>query len=439
MTRLNFYGGAGEIGGNKILLEDRDSRILLDFGMSLSDRGRFFAEPFLQPRDEQSLRELGIIPEIQGLYREEEDVAASGVVLSHSHIDHSMCISLLNRKIPVYCGETTRIILEALSEVRQTNFENNLEGISFKTFRTGDKVGFGSLTLEPVHVDHSVPGAYGFVIHTSEGSVAYSGDFRSHGPRADMTEDFAQKAGAAGPTLFLCEGTNLVRGDLRTEEEVLQKADHVVKKTKGLVLANFSSADLDRLKTFYEVARRNNRLLAISLRQAFLLRALLKDRNLKIPNVTNDPNIVAYQKSKKTYYKWEKDILDQVVVKNSQDVKEMQEKVILVSTSYDMNEAMYIRPAPGSAFINSTSEPFSEEMDLDHERLVNWLDHLGLPLYQIHSSGHMMPTELRDVIAKVAPERLVPIHTEQPELYWSFVKDLSKVDQVRKGSILEMR
>src|SRR5439155_14029436 len=132
MTRLNFYGGAGEIGGNKILLEDRDSRILLDFGMSLSDRGRFFAEPFLQPRDEQSLRELGIIPEIQGLYREEEDVAASGVVLSHSHIDHSMCISLLNRKIPVYCGETTRIILEALSEVRQTNFENNLEGISFK-------------------------------------------------------------------------------------------------------------------------------------------------------------------------------------------------------------------------------------------------------------------------------------------------------------------
>ncbi|TMI24399.1 MBL fold metallo-hydrolase [Candidatus Bathyarchaeota archaeon] len=229
MTRLNFYGGAGEIGGNKILLEDRDSRILLDFGMSLSDRGRFFAEPFLQPRDEQSLRELGIIPEIQGLYREEEDVAASGVVLSHSHIDHSMCISLLNRKIPVYCGETTRIILEALSEVRQTNFENNLEGISFKTFRTGDKVGFGSLTLEPVHVDHSVPGAYGFVIHTSEGSVAYSGDFRSHGPRADMTEDFAQKAGAAGPTLFLCEGTNLVRGDLRTEEEVLQKADHVVR------------------------------------------------------------------------------------------------------------------------------------------------------------------------------------------------------------------
>ncbi len=438
MAKLIFYGGAGEIGGNKILVEDGDSRILLDFGMSLRDRGRFFAEPFLQPRDEQSLRELGIIPEVRGLYREEEDAAASAVVLSHSHIDHSMCISLLNRKIPVYCGETTRVILETLSEVRQPNFENNLEGISFNTFRTGDKIGFGSLTLQPVHVDHSVPGAYGFIIHTSEGSVAYSGDFRAHGPRADMTKDFAETAGEAKPALFLCEGTNLVRGDLRTEEEVLQKADHVVKKTKGLVLANFSTADLDRLKTFYEVARRNNRLLAVSLRQAFLLRALLKDRNLKIPDVTSDPNIVAYQKSKKTHYKWEKDILDYVVVKNSQDVRGMQDKVILVSTSYDMNEAMDIRPAPGSAFINSTSEPFNEEMDLDHERFVNWLDHLGLPLYQIHSSGHMMPTELRETIAKVAPSRLVPIHTEQPELYGSFVKDLVKVDQVRKGSTLEL-
>src|SRR3989454_9970311 len=272
MVQIQLLGGVGEISGNKFLIRDRESKILLDFGMSLGLRGQFFSEPFLAPRDGQGLISLGILPDIHDLYRDGGEAPVDAVILSHSHIDHSMCISLLNRKIPVYCGETTRIILEALSEVRQTNFENNLEGISFKTFRTGDKVGFGSLTLEPVHVDHSVPGAYGFVIHTSEGSVAYSGDFRSHGPRADMTEDFAQKAGAAGRTLFLCEGTNLVRGDLRTEEEVLQKADHVVKKTKGLVLANFSSADLDRLKTFYEVARRNNRLLAISLRQAFLLR-----------------------------------------------------------------------------------------------------------------------------------------------------------------------
>ena len=34
MTTLTFYGGAGEIGGNKILLEDKDAKVYLDFGQS---------------------------------------------------------------------------------------------------------------------------------------------------------------------------------------------------------------------------------------------------------------------------------------------------------------------------------------------------------------------------------------------------------------------
>lgn len=436
MATLTFYGGAGEVGGNKILVQDHDSKILLDFGMNLTERGRFFSEPFLSPRDEHGMIELGILPDIEGLYKGEEERAVDAVVLSHSHIDHSMCISLLNRKTPVYCGETTKMILEALSEVRPTGFENDLKGIEFHTFRTGDKVRIGEVEVVPVHVDHSVPGAYGFIIHTSEGSVAYSGDFRAHGPKAKMSWDFASKAKDADPKMFLCEGTNLVRGDLRTENEVLEKVDQVVSKTRGLVLANFSNADIDRLKTFHETAKKNHRVLAVSLRQAFLLRALSRDKNLEVPEVLKDPNIVVYQKSKKTYYKWENEIINQTNVKTSRDVKDMQGKVILASSSYDMNEVLDIHPGPGSAFINSTSEPFNEEMDMDHERFVNWLNHLGLPLYQIHSSGHMMPNDLREIVERVSPERLVPIHTEQPELFGLFVNDLARVEQVRKGSTL---
>jgi hypothetical protein len=31
MTKLTFYGGVNEIGGNKILLEDEETKIFLDF------------------------------------------------------------------------------------------------------------------------------------------------------------------------------------------------------------------------------------------------------------------------------------------------------------------------------------------------------------------------------------------------------------------------
>ncbi len=438
MVQIELLGGVGEIGGNKFLVRDNESRILLDFGMSLGARGQFFSEPFLAPRDGQGLISLGILPDVHDLYRDGGEPPVDAVLLSHAHIDHSMCISLLNRKTPVYCGETTLTILRTLSEMRQKGFENDLEGIDFKTFRTGDRLDFGQIQLEPIHVDHSVPGSYGFLISTSKGTIAYSGDFRAHGSKSSLTTDFVNAASKSEPEMFLCEGTNLVRGDLRTEQEVFEKSDHVVRKTKGLVLASFSSADIDRLRTFHQIAEKNERVLALSMKQAYLLRALSKDEHLETPDVLNDPHIVVYQRGKKTFYRWEKDILGETKVKTSEDIHDMQDKVILASSSYDMNEVLDIRPGPGGAFINSSSEPFNEEMEIDHERFINWLNHFGLPMYQIHSSGHMMPTELREAIGEIAPKRLVPIHTDQPELYRLFVKDLTKVELGNQGATVEL-
>ena len=40
MVSLTFYGGVNEIGGNKILLEDQDTRLFLDFGMSFTQSGK---------------------------------------------------------------------------------------------------------------------------------------------------------------------------------------------------------------------------------------------------------------------------------------------------------------------------------------------------------------------------------------------------------------
>ena len=40
-TTLTFYGGVDEIGGNKILLQDRGTRVFFDFGMSYSMKKQF--------------------------------------------------------------------------------------------------------------------------------------------------------------------------------------------------------------------------------------------------------------------------------------------------------------------------------------------------------------------------------------------------------------
>ena len=45
-----------------------------------------------------------------------------------------------------------------------------------------------------------------------------------------------------------------------------------------------------------------------------------------------------------------------------------------------------VRPEGGSVYVLSSSEPFNEEMELDMQRLIGWLDYYGGRLYHIHVS-----------------------------------------------------
>jgi len=429
-----LLGGVGEIGGNKFLIEDRDTKILLDFGMSYSDRRRFYSEPLLSPRDEKELFEFGMLPKLQGLYRfEESEPSVDAVFLSHSHGDHSACISFLNRKIPVYCGESTATIIRALHETRTRTLEADISGLTFNTFRTGSKIKIGSLEVEPIHVDHSVPAAYGFLVHASEGTLAYTGDLRAHGTKSEMTDDFIERARDGRPSALLAEGTNLIGASLTTEAEVQSKISSVMGTSTKIVLADFSNVDVDRFRTFYEAAKQNDRVLAVSLRQAYILSRLADEGKIDIPDVAHDENVVVYQRSKKRYFDWEKSMLSFQNVVEASGIKNRQERTVLVCSTRDFKELVDIRPEPGSCFILSISEPFTEEQEFEFERVVNWLDHFGLPMYHLHSSGHIMPGELKRALNRIAPKVVYPIHTDHPELYAKFISGTAKATVPQKN------
>jgi ribonuclease J len=159
-TTLTFYGGVNEIGGNKILLQDRGTKVFFDFGMSFTAKKQFYSPPFLSPKNERSLQELGMLPKIDGSYKLDQTPAdVDAMFLSHGHLDHSAYLSFIKREIPVYCGETTQTILKTLSEIRRADLEFNVGDIKFNSFRTGQKIKVDDLEVEPFHVDHSVPGA----------------------------------------------------------------------------------------------------------------------------------------------------------------------------------------------------------------------------------------------------------------------------------------
>jgi ribonuclease J len=270
MVKLTFYGGVNEIGGNKILLEDKGTKIFLDFGQSFTFGSEFFTS-WLKPRDLNGLGdyfEFDLLPRISGLYSKEmlastnlafAEPEIDCVFLSHAHFDHITHIVFLDPAIPVCMGVGTKLSMESMEETGY--FADYGQHICNK-FRTGHKIKIGNLTVEPIAVDHSIPAAYGFIIHTSEGAVVYTGDLRRHEPRKDLTENFIEKTKEAEPIALICEGTRMAIKERRqnySEPQVKQISDKIVKETDKAVFTMHASRDIDRFNSFYCVAKNNNK------------------------------------------------------------------------------------------------------------------------------------------------------------------------------------
>ncbi|UCH56996.1 MAG: MBL fold metallo-hydrolase [Candidatus Bathyarchaeota archaeon] len=440
MVSLTFYGGVEEIGGNKILLQDGDVRVWLDFGQSFT-MGQDYYTGWLQPRGVNGLGdyfEFNLLPRLPGLYSEDQlmntelrymEPSYDGVFITHAHFDHVNHIYFLDPRIPVYTGTGTKLFMEAMERTSPyTAYGEHY----YQSFRTGDRIEVGPLEIEPVHVDHSIPAAYGFIIHTSEGSLVYTGDLRVHGPKHQMTQEFLEAAEYVEPLAMVSEGTRMeLRGRRKNLSEaqvrrgVIEVCNQAEREGK-VVFYTHGPRDMDRLRTFSVAAESCGRQIVVTPKTAHLLHRLVEDEQLNLPDPLRDDLVAVYFRRKKSgeynerdYYLWEREFLDAMVTSKDLRARPMDFLVSLGFTSF--TELIDISPEPGSHFIYSMSEPFGEE-SLEDQVMRNWLDHFGLRYHQLHASGHMSRGELIEAIGRVKPKKLFPIHTENPELFNRFHK-----------------
>jgi ribonuclease J len=435
MTNITVYGGADHIGGNKILLEDRDTRIFLDFGEQFNFKDDFFAD-WLKPRDARTgLKDyfhFDLMPKIPGLYGKRwlahtdlkyEKPAFDAIFISHMHFDHAMHLKFVDDDVPVYLGAAADTIRKSWETTGGTSVSFGEH--EFRTFRTGSKVKIGSIEVEPIHVDHSVPGAYGFLVHTSGGCVAYTGDLRLHGPRSDMTKEFVRRAAAENPIALVCEGTRVSPSDPRedlSEMEVRAKASDLVAGHKNkLAIVSFYPKDVDRMRTFRDVAKATGRKFVVSAKIAHLLESLKDDKRISVPDPMTDPNMLVYvRQDMPRPFPYEKHYIemrgssDHVV--SSEDVAKRQNQLIFHNDFMQLAELIDILPSPGSLFIRSKSEPFEED-DVQDEVLRNWISYFKLDFHQAHASGHANMEEMFQMIRDIRPKVVIPVHTEHADLF----------------------
>ncbi|MBT4325375.1 MAG: MBL fold metallo-hydrolase [Candidatus Nitrosopelagicus sp.] len=487
MTDITFHGGVNDIGGNKFLVESKDTKIFMDFGMSFTQEGQFFSQ-FLGPRTSNSLNdmfELGILPKIKGLYRRDyakhmdfdgyEDTEIDAVLLRHAHVDHCAYIPYLREDIPIYCSEESKLIMQNFDETgsdqyltakqRFQIYQNNKGGISRATgdkvavprrievFKSGQEFNIDSIGVNPLPVDHSIPGVHAFILHTSDGTIGNTADLRFHGRRKDDTENFVQKCADSDLDVLLCEGTRVDAPPSITEYDVEEKVANIVNNTKGLAICGYPIRDLDRLLSFYIAAKNTNRDLVIDMKQAYLLKLFNESENLKgkYPGPT-DSNIKIYiqrgswglidkdlerfteDQLLKDYGTWQREFLDYPNAVDYRDIAKNQNQYLFYCSDYRLQDLIDVKPSEGSTYIRSLTEPFNTEMEIKEDQVKNWFVHFGVikrdqDWHQIHVSGHGDGEQIKHVIDNTNAKSLIPIHTVADEYHKKWHPNVTSVNR----------
>lgn len=474
MTKITFYGGIGEIGGNQFLVEDNDTRILLDFGMSFNAEKKYFSE-FLHARSSSILKDmfkLGLLPDIKGLYRQDhllhdlgrkEETALDAILLTHAHVDHCGYLSYVRPDIKVYCSAEAKAIMQCFDDTSDKSqytaikpkfmVGKTAKGLP-KRVTAGDPEGkeprkfeiveqykkfkIGSIQVVPLPVDHSISGVYAFLLETSSGVVCNTADLRFHGRRSHQTERFVEDSKSAGVDLMLCEGTRINSELTDTEQGVEDKIFAVTDNASGLVVCNYPIRDLDRMLSFYNVAKRTGRDLVIDAKEAHLL-DLFESVPGSIYPTARDPHIKIYKNqgswalvgreleyderiiSQEYNYPWIKNIFenhDNIV--DYRDIKNSPKSYLFYCNDWKVQELVDIEPREDTAYIRSMTEPFDHDMEMSDKRMMNWLARLGIlhseeKWDRFHVSGHGDRTQLEKIIKGVDSKNLIPVHTVEPE------------------------
>lgn len=415
---LKIHRGTHEIGGTCVEVSAGKTRILVDLGMPLvspKDKKQKLDTSAFKKLKAKDLLEMGVLPNVPGLYDEHEPCSIDAILLSHPHQDHYGLLGYVRKDIPVYIGEPAKRIIDA-SDIF-------LPGKTFLTntrpIKPGKTFLIGEFRISAYLMDHSSFDSLCFLIEAEGKKVFYSGDFRAHGRKAGLF-DALVKNPPRDIDVLLMEGTVLgssSHGSL-TEDQIEDKIVEAAKKYTGVKLVSASGQNIDRIVSFYRAAIRTQSILVVDLYMAYILDSL---RWPTIPHPSaNFPLLkilytqpmakkLANAGKKECLYKW-----NRFKIKPAEIGKNPGKAFVFYRNSL----SQYIKGIKNFSDAVMIYSMYSGYMEEPSYRWTSeFLDKYGIKTEKIHTSGHASPAHLKQFVSALAPKTLIPIHTFAPEAF----------------------
>ncbi len=378
-------GGLNEIGKNMYLFEYENEILVVDAGLAFPDEEMFGVDL--------------VIPDITYLEKNKDKV--KGIVLTHGHEDHIGALPYVLKKldVPVYGTRFTIGLVENKLK------EHNLLGkVKLSRVRQGDKVKLGRFIVEFIHSNHSIVDAVILAIHTPEGVIVHTGDFKIDctpidGPMIDLAR--LGELGKKGVLALLSDSTNVERPGYtmserivgETFEEIFQKA-----KTQRIIVATFAS-NVHRVQQIINAAVKHNRKVAVSGRS--------------MENVVEVATTLGYM-----------DIPQGTLVELDQIDKYPPHKLVICTTGSQgepmaalsrmaMSDHRQVEIGKGDLVVISASPIPGNEKSIAKvidELFKHGADVLYKSLADIHVSGHACQEELKIMMGVTKPKYFIPVH-----------------------------
>jgi ribonuclease J len=393
-------GGTGAIGKNMILLEQNDQILVIDAGLMFPD--------------EDLLGVDIVIPDMTYLFANADK--AVGIVLTHGHEDHIGALPFLleRMKVPIWGTRLTLALLRSKLEEYDLADE-----VQMTPVEAGDSLDIGSFQIDFVVVNHSVPDGVGLGLHTNQGLIVHSGDFKfDQTPTRGRVADIHKLAefGARGVLALVSDCTNVDKPGYTPSERIVGVAfEQLFSRATGRIIVATFASNVSRIQQVLDVARDYGR------RVAVVGRSMVR--------VTETAEALGYLSVEPGARVDVREIADlppdKVVVLTTGSQGEPLSALSLMATG----DHKHLRVERGDTVIISASPiPGNEALIF---RTINNLYKQGAhvvhgPEMGVHVSGHGNQEDIKLLLSLVRPRYVIPYHGEHRHLvqYRALASDL---------------